>query len=82
MTNQQQVEPLFCSGRHSNPVTAQQADFVVHQAPVAPQQSLEGLSQLHHRLQLRLTPLRLIMDGLVGGKEEGLGGNKEMANLS
>lgn len=70
MTNQQQVEPLLRSGCHSNPVTAQQADFVVHQAPVAPQQSLEGLGEVHHGLQLRLTPLRLIMDGLTGGKRD------------
>ena len=70
VTNQQQVEPLLCSGCHSNPVTAQQADFVVHQAPVAPQQRLEALGLLHHSLQLRLALRRLIMDGLTAGRRD------------
>lgn len=63
-SDQQQVEPLFSSGRHGDPVTAQQADFVVHQAAVAPQHCLQGLGEVHHGLQLRLALLCLPMYGL------------------
>jgi len=63
-SHQQQVEPFFCSGCDRDPVAAQQADLVVHQAAVAPQHRLQGLRQLHHGLQLRLPLLRLPVDGL------------------
>lgn len=63
-SDQQKVEPFLSSGRHGNPVTAQQADFVVHQAAVAPQHCLQGLGEIHHGLQLRLVLLRLPVYGL------------------
>lgn len=40
ISDQQQVEPFFCSRSHCNPVAVQQADFVVHKASVAAQHSL------------------------------------------
>ena len=68
-SDQQQVEPLFCSGCDRDPVAVQQADFVVHEAPVAPQQRLQGLGEVDHRLQVWLTPLGLLVDGLKREKE-------------
>lgn len=67
VSNQKQVEPLLCPGCDCDPVAVQQADFVVHEAPVAPQHALQSLGQVHHGLQLRLTPLFLPVDGLIGG---------------
>lgn len=70
MSDQKQVEPLLCPGRDCDPVAVQQADFVVHQAAVAPQHGLQGLGQLHHGLQLRLPLLRLPVGGLEEQREK------------